>query len=97
MRLPRITVRRIMVAVAVVALVVSGMTLASRHFFYRNQALKHEVLAALFRDGHAHFGPNPKRMAYHIMMQSKYEDAARYPWLAIDPRPPTHEFAVAVC
>jgi hypothetical protein len=53
--------------------------------YYAARARKHENVAIRMRNGSARF----KRQAdHHESMAVKYERAARYPWLPVDPDPP---------
>ncbi len=89
--IPRFTVRRMMIAVAVVALGCGGWHAWERINLHRRLALKHEVLAHLLREGHAHLGPDPMWAAHHEALRIKYQRAARYPWLPVAPDPPGPE------
>jgi hypothetical protein len=33
----------------------------------------------------------PGKIAYHVAMAEKYQHAARYPWLQVEPDPPDSE------
>jgi hypothetical protein len=90
MRLPcvRFTVRRLMVAVAVVAVAAGGLHLWELRVLYLRTALLHEVLSSLFQEGHACAGRDPGRSAHHQVLRIKYERAARRPWLPVEPDPP---------
>jgi hypothetical protein len=97
MRLPRLrfTVRRMMVAVAVVALVLGAVALGVRSGEFRNRARYHEVMAASpllgVKPAPPVFDPvryTPKWSAYHARLKRKYERAARRPWLFVAPDPP---------
>ncbi len=106
MRLPRVrfTVRRMMVAVAIVALLLAWMQMQKRMVelrkSYEFQSALHggeEVvereggLFIRFRGGRREVKPNARRAAYHAAMRRKYERAARYPWLPVAPDPPMPE------
>ena len=93
MRLPRIrmTTRRWMVAVAIVGIVL-GVTI-ERHNRFRKIADYHqgEIMKlarrlAAFAGSSDH--PLIPRLDSHESMRLKYEHAARYPWLPVEPDPP---------
>ena len=97
MRLPRMTIRRWMVAVGVVALTVTSVRLRERSLAYRRQAEHHAWLAAssdfVVVDMGGMYGDNYGRLskrgiAYHAAMARKYRQAARNPWLPVEPDPP---------
>lgn len=97
MRLPRMTIRRWMIAVGLVALTVTSVRLWERSLAYRRQADHHAWLVAS-RDYvvidmggmyDSKVGRLSKRgIAYHAAMARKYRRAARYPWLPVEPDPP---------
>jgi hypothetical protein len=88
---PRFTIRRLMVAVAIAAFAFGGWQMRQRREHRLRLALKHEVLSALLRDGHADTSRDPERADRHKALHIKYEHAARYPWLPIEPDPPEPE------
>jgi hypothetical protein len=106
MRVPRVrfTVRRMMVAVAVVALLLAWMQAEKRigelrDSYYWQMAI-HAGLEELETEGGVIRGfsggptvvkPNARRAAYHAAMRRKYKRAYRYPWLPIAPDPPIPE------
>ena len=83
--------RRMMLAVAVVAIAAGGWRLWELRKLYQRTALKHEVLSVLLREGHIHFGPDPVRSDRHEVLRVKYERAARHPWHPVEPDPPEPE------
>ena len=98
MRMPRFrfTVRRMMVAVAIVAMLLGAWAaLARRTANLRQVALEHgqkagrleiETVTSAISQGEA-----ARRMEivhWHDAMSAKYERAARYPWLTVAPDPP---------
>jgi hypothetical protein len=92
MRLPRIrmTTRRWMVAVAVVAFGLAGAIQIPRLRDRREQYLK---MAAHWGEWEAtlHQHPNERTnqvIAYYARMRAKYEHAARYPWIQVDSASP---------
>src|SRR6185437_4580088 len=97
MRLPRMTTRRMMIAVAVVgvlfAVTIEGARLVRRWDYCRSMASYHDA-----RDGtyQGSWVPDPAipldpvNFAYHTRMRRKWEHAAWRPWLPMppDPSPP---------
>jgi hypothetical protein len=92
MRLPRMTTRRWMIAVAVVGIVL-GVTIERRNRF-RTIAAHHQAeFKKLVSQGHLFPFPGSgdavwRPLEWHESMRLKYEHAARYPWLPVDPDPP---------
>lgn len=123
MRVPRVrfTMRGMMVAVVVAAVVSGGTVLARRQRVYRARAVFYaqQEQVALMRWQHWSLEAvrlsgrpgerNPRRSdqerrlaegmvdysrnraAYHSLLRVKYERVARYPWLQIDPDPPSSD------
>jgi hypothetical protein len=101
MRLPRMTTRRWMIAVAVVALL-TGMAIE-----LRLRRVRFHAMAAHYRD--KEFNPQfpyisitykeweslnrrwPSLRPHYVAMRKKYEFAERYPWLPVAPDPPEPE------
>jgi hypothetical protein len=83
---PRFTLRRLMVAVAVMA-VVLGLCrwLWTRSVAFRSIADAHN---AQRMGGIPMHTENLPSLLYHIEMGNKYDRAARYPWLPVAPDPP---------
>jgi hypothetical protein len=103
MRLPRVrfTIRRLMLAVAVVALLV-GMAIESEwrrvrfhklvQFYWWKQANPHfPYLSATYEDWESITRRLPRLGPYYAAMRAKYEFAERYPWLPVAPDPPEPE------
>ena len=101
MRLPRMTTRRLLVAVAVVALVFAGEATRRRWeclaSAYRGKAgrCEHVALVALHSSalevarGNDSEMRKLKRIAdHHVALARKYQHAARCPWLPVAPDPP---------
>jgi hypothetical protein len=90
MRLPRVrfTVRRMMVAVAVLSLLIGwGIESGRREGRFRTAARVHWLASF----GRAPDGPGQVTEAglrWHDRMAEKYDRAARYPWLPVEPDPP---------
>ena len=73
-----------MIAVAIAGMLLGGERLYHRRSSYRNQAL----LASLYVQVEELFpDTNPRRVALWKRLQAKYERAARYPWLHVEPDP----------
>ena len=96
MGLPRVrfTVRRMMVAVAAVALMSYGVVLWRRASEYRGRADSYGIRVIMVDSG---LSPddlerkNRRLNEYYESMQRKYDRAARYPWLPVAPDPPEPE------
>jgi hypothetical protein len=97
MRLPRVTTRQWMVAVALVALTI-GIALGGirlkrqrdRHLLHAALHQSHVDLARKIKKGSP--GPLASRLIeYHASMARRYRHAARYPWLPVEPEPPAPE------
>jgi hypothetical protein len=96
MRLPRFTIRRLMVIVAVAALLSYAATLIRLSAVYRQRAREHTV--ALLGSTPMLMGPKnwprhsprapPPHECWSRQMGEKYLHAARYPWLPVAPDPP---------
>jgi hypothetical protein len=92
MRLPRMTIRRWMVVVAVVGLLIGGYCLERREDEFLERAAFYRRLAR--HDIHARPHGNAYHRAmidYSHAMDRKYEDAAKWPWLRVEPDPPAPE------
>jgi hypothetical protein len=101
MRVPRVrfTVRRMMAAVAIVAVLLGWIQMRKRweelRELYEGRCVIHAAHEYLERDGGVDVfsgigvvKPNAERATYHARMRGKYERAARYPWLTVEPDPP---------
>jgi hypothetical protein len=102
--LPRVrfTVRRLMIAVAVLALLLGATAIRQRRAHFQSLADYHAVQArhiqsshgSMIRPGgtlvHVPLG-SPSRAAYHKDMAIKYEHAASRPWMTVEPDPPLPE------
>jgi hypothetical protein len=105
MRLARMTTRRWMLAVVVVAL--AGYQMRGRAAHYRLRAEKHAKVEYRYRqlasrlplmnpaDFEGFCGTmtrgildSPRLAEYYSDLRRKYEHAARYPWLPVDPDRP---------
>jgi hypothetical protein len=116
MRLPRMTTRRWMIAVAVVALLIGAAVAIDRRSkrFARLAASHADVAMEHFSTVMAFGGDPPPLqeiekyppaaqgpvrylhraktlMLYHRALKEKYDRAARYPWLSVEPDPPEPE------
>jgi hypothetical protein len=96
----RFTVRRLMLAVAVVAIIIAAVFWTQRLMVLRKVYLgkaaayayyegiaKQETHKRLGRDGSGY----PFYPEYFTAMRAKYEHAAQCPWLPIAPDPPAPE------
>jgi hypothetical protein len=120
MRLPRMTMRRWMIVVAVVGIVlgltieraaldhlgvalgavvgiVLGVTIERRNRFRKIAAHHQAQFKKLASQGNIPLfagssdAPIVRRLEWHESMRLRYEDAARYPWLRVEPDPPEPE------
>jgi hypothetical protein len=102
MKPPRFTVRRLMVAVAIVALaltVYAGIErrrarlqrVAQHHWeeVAANSVVQADANRTIYRAS-ASFR-NRQLANYHVNLANKYANAARYPWLPVAPDPPEPE------
>jgi hypothetical protein len=86
MRLPRMTTRRWMIMIAVVAIVLGAIAIDERRDRFRQLAAYHDRVVQALRPPYVP-QVNPRRVAYHRDLAAKYERAARYPWLPLEPEP----------
>ncbi len=100
LNLPRFTIRRLMVAVAVVALALGFEVTRRRRGAFRELARINENSAWVLRSELSESDePGPhgdlarmRRLADHCdAMRQKYARAARYPWLPVAADPPAPE------
>jgi hypothetical protein len=102
MKLPRVrfTVRRMMVAVAIIGLIFGVAEMMRRRARFANEAETWALLADLFERGRfisvhspTDIVPKPpaRFAAYYRMMAEKYRVAARFPFLPVPPDPPEPE------
>jgi hypothetical protein len=91
MRLPRMTTRRWMIAVAIVGLILGAVS-THRSFRLWNTADAHWERSLSFRvvgtNQHPDLSRRHRRYEYHLWLAVKYAEAARYPWLPVEPDPP---------
>ncbi len=95
---PRFTVRRLMVAVAIVAVVLGvGIELELRHRRFDSISSEYNLMSLLYAFdvkyrpdawGQAHAA---RQFAWHKAMSEKYRRAARYPFLPVPADPPKPE------
>ena len=91
---PRLTVRRLMILVALAGLIAGGWVEGERRrvrfrwyeIEYSNRLWDYRLEHNLADDP-----PDPARLAWHVTMYHKYEFAVRYPWLPVWPDPPEPE------
>ena len=102
MKLPKVTTRRLMVAVAIVGLVLGALVyLGRRSSRFRQMSWVHEramadgatEAAKLKRRGDPRASLAYDRANFHQAMRLKYFHAARSPWLPVGPDPPEPESA----
>ena len=114
MRLPRMTMRRWMMAVAAIGLMIGGgVVLKQRRDYFLSLAQSHqkEVASSTARGNalksrfggtagmtveeitrlHDDYERMMDRADHHASLARKYEEAARYPWLPVEPDPPEPE------
>ena len=101
MRLPRMTTRRWMISVMILATLLGIFVEIKRELrlAYQYQlkakfhALQEDVNQGAEFSGpagmYAYSFPNPEVAAYHVKMRRKYETAAARPWKSVEPDPPT--------
>ncbi len=88
MRLPRMTTRRWMVAVVVVG---GALGMFERHERFRWIAVRHRAEVPKHLPRIKPVGMEDKvwrLLEWHESMARRYERAARYPWLPVEPEPP---------
>jgi hypothetical protein len=91
MRLPRMTTRRWMVAVAIMGIVL-GVTIERRNRFRKIAAHHRAELMKLVSRMNPFSGDRSWRpLEWHESMARKYERAARFPWLPVKPDAPGPE------
>jgi hypothetical protein len=89
MRLPRMTTRRWMIAVAILAVgLATTVALFRRHLALRQRAAYHEEIERLVTDTAPQLPANAAIRDRHARLKEKYWRAARYPWLPVRPDPP---------
>jgi hypothetical protein len=86
----RITVRRMMVAVAITG-VGLGWQLDRRSASLRREAARHAGDSSLVSLEEICNPATEAGKVYHRAMAEKYRHAARYPWLPVAPDPPEPE------
>jgi hypothetical protein len=107
MRLPRMTTRRWMAAVAVVAFAIAAGQMWRRSIEYAGRARRYAMTERYLRETEAivskikpsdrPFGAHTPRVGLPVMiahfadLRRKYEHAARYPWVPVEPDPPAPE------
>jgi hypothetical protein len=90
MRLPRMTTRRWMIAVAILAVGLEATAaLFRRQHALRQRAAYHEKIEKLAAATQVR--ANAAIRDRHARLKEKYWRAARYPWLPVGPDPPEPE------
>lgn len=97
MRLPRVTVGRMMALIGAVAVVLAGIIFGGRSLLYSLWARRYTLRARAYVEPAPEW-PSPGReaiirynaawRAYDLAMSRKYSDAADRPWLRLEPDPP---------
>jgi hypothetical protein len=83
--LPRLTTRHLLVLVALVGLALGSVAwMQRRAASFRGVAAHHRSRIILVGPPSSLFDLT----VYHMEMAQKYERAARYPWLLVEPDPP---------
>jgi hypothetical protein len=85
---PRFTVRRLMVAVAIVAFVIATL---KRSEDYRRRADHFRSLQPDYISYQSALRDFWIKQEYYAQMEQKYRDAAWLPWLPVAPDPPEPE------
>jgi hypothetical protein len=88
MRKPRLTVRRLLVIVALAALATQAGLTGWRAWNYRKRAADH---ARYLRSARSLIYDSGELRGWHDQMQRKYERAASRPWLSVEPDSPPPE------
>ena len=87
----RFTIRRMMVAVAIVAVFQSWVQRRSAYFWERAFSSFPLGVQRHGRDASREDRPRTLKGRYHFEMSEKYDQAASYPWLPIATDPPEPE------
>jgi hypothetical protein len=87
MKLPRITTRRLMLAVALVGLGLGSIAELHRRSVAFDRLSKYHILTAGNLHPPRRHGPIP-RADWHARMGAKYRAAAERPWLPVEADPP---------
>lgn len=85
--IPRFTVRRLMVAVAIVALF-GGIFIETKHRCQRFGKIAMIHWFNALSDANSN---SENKQVFHTYMWAKYTRASRYPWLPVAPDPPEPE------
>src|SRR5258708_3462243 len=98
MRLPRLTIRRLLLVLAIIGLVLATVVMVRRSGEFREMAEQqadYEAGSLAYADDARGEGGDPQRVvrgeqmaAYHRALKAKYARLARYPWLPVEPGPP---------
>jgi hypothetical protein len=97
----RFSIRTLMALVAIAGLIMAGVMLVKRSSEFRASAEEQadaEMMSIAYADEARGERGDPQRVArgeqmaaYHRKLRAKYERAARYPWLSVEPDPPIPE------
>ena len=89
MRLPRMTTRRWMIIMVVIALHLEVAMTLRRAVYFHQKAVEHELGEKALRTiPIPRYDPLWRRVDYHAHLKEKYRRAARSPWLSVEPDPP---------
>jgi hypothetical protein len=90
MKIPRMTIRRWMIVMVIVAVALGVLVTLRRAADFMRLAALHRDVAHWIRRSPGP-GADPKLIAHHEDLARKYERAAARPWLPIDTDPPAPE------
>jgi hypothetical protein len=99
MKFPRITTRRLMIAVAVIAVAFAAVLLLHRRSMYLVRAQQSRTNEEWYESFAQQSAPDAasdarETKAFYARLRAKYEQAASHPWITIEPdTPPPLDFA----
>jgi hypothetical protein len=93
---PRFTLRRLMLAVVIAAVVLAAGAWGLKSVAYQRRAAYHRAQLRIWpelpyinaQQYSEAFEALLRQRGWHEAMADKYERAARYPWLCVEPDPP---------
>ena len=99
MRLPRMTTRRWMIAIAILAILLAPVAIElprrrarfralAAHYRAKELIAPFRYLSITFNEWQSLQKRWPRLRPYYALMRKKYEFAERYPWLPVDSDPP---------
>jgi hypothetical protein len=89
LRVPRMTVRLLLVIVALAGLATEAALIGWRAWSYRKWAAEH---ARYLRSSRSFIYDSSELRGWHDQMRRKYERATLRPWLPVEPDPPPPEW-----